>query len=762
MIRRMTGWLFDVYPNHHGVTLWLIDEGGLKYRLTRKFTPSFFLQLNEPDRRRAERLALQCPGGVSITRTTRRELFSNMELDVLQIHVHNPLKFRETVSLYERLFPHFAFYTSDILPAQLFLYETDLFPLAFGEYSADETGELREWTLHDTKEAFEYTLPPLSVMMLKSVNSVVPPKYQRTLQLEISYEDRSYVLEQESPVEVLESLNWHLHRFDPDVLLTEYGDSALLPKLTSLAQRCRVPLLFNRDNERGYSVSKESSFFQYGKVIHKDGAFELRGRWHVDAENSFTLAEADLEGLFELVRVTQLCPQHQARASIGTGLSSLQLSWAHRNHILIPSKKREPEEFKPASTLLMSDRGGLIYQPPLGFHEHIAELDFVSMYPSIMVNENVSPETVNCRCCKNQRVPELGYTICEKRQGIIPATLRSVIAKRAYYKKKKKEFKGKNETLYRRYDRRQNSLKWMLVSCFGYLGYKNARFGKIEAHEAVNAFSREAILTAKEIAEEQGYELVHAIIDCEWLKKEGATEADYERLCRDIAAVVGIDISLEGMYEWILFPASKMDALAPTATRYAGVYRNGDSKIRGIEARRRDTPKFIKTMQAALLDQMFHAHTIQELHEILPAILDTARGYVAIIQSGKVNPMELVLRRHVTKEAEEYMNNSISAVVTKLLEETGMHVAAGEMIEYIIIDQTGKKKPEKAKPVALYAFEDGYDIEKYTDMAVEAIATLLEPLGYTTEELRKYFGIGKVKGVKKLIQKIVMPEFDFG
>ena len=701
MTNTVTGWLFDVYANPRGVTLWIIDEHGAHYRCTRNFVPSFFLSLHEADRQRAERLALRCPVPVTCARTTRRELFSNETLDVLQVNVGDPVRFREAVAYYERIFPHFALYTSDILPAQLFLYETGLFPLAFGEYTIDGAGELTGWNVRDTKEAFEYTLPPLSVMMLKSANGVVPPKYRRVLQIEISYEDRSYVLEQESPTEVLESLNWHLHRFDPDVVLTEYGDSALMPRLTSLAQQYRVPLLLNRDEGSGYKVSKESSFFQYGKVIHKDGAFELRGRWHVDVENSFTLAEAELEGLFELVRVTQLCPQHQARASIGTGLSSLQLSWAHLNHILIPSKKREPEEFKSAATLLLSDRGGLIYQPPPGYHENIAELDFVSMYPSIMVKENVSPETVNCRCCTNAKVPELWYTICEKREGIIPATLRFVIAKRAYYKKKKKEYKRKDEALYRRYDSRQNALKWMLVSCFGYLGYKNARFGKIEAHESVNAFSREAILTAKEIAEDQGFELVHAIIDCEWLRREGATEEDYDRLCRDIAAKVGIDISLEGIYAWILFPCSKMDAVIATANRYAGVYRNGDSKIRGIEARRRDTPPFIKRLQAQLLEEMFRARTIGEIRDSIPALLGILRDAVAVLRSGTANPMELVLRRHVTKEAEEYTNNSISAVVTTLLEEAGLHVAAGEMIEYIIIDHTGKRKPEKAKPPAV-------------------------------------------------------------
>ena len=44
-------------------------------------------------------------------------------------------------------------------------------------------------------------------------------------------------------------------------------------------------------------------------------------------------------------------------------------------------------------------------------------------------------------------------------------------------------------------------MKWLLVCCFGYTGYKNARFGKIEAHEAINAVARETLLVAKEIAE---------------------------------------------------------------------------------------------------------------------------------------------------------------------------------------------------------------------------------------------------------------------
>ncbi len=741
MPHTLTGWLFDCYPSSRGITLWFIDENGEKHRCFRKFTPSFFLHLTASDVRRAEVLAERCPVPVTATHTTKTEIYSGDPLDVLEVHVHDTTRFRDVVWYYERFFPHFAFFNSDILVAQLFLYATQLFPLGFGDYEIDEQGELIGWTLHDSREATDYALPPFSIMLLRNGNDFVPPKYQKRLQLEVTYEDRTYVLEQETGEEVLESLNWHLHRYDPDIILTDYGDAVLMPKLTALAQQHKVPLLLNRDQDVGYVTTKESSFFQYGKIVHKDGAFELAGRWHVDATNSMTVAEADLDGLFEMARLTQMCGQRQGRASIGTSMSSLQLSWAYQHDILIPSKKREPEDFKSAATLLLADRGGLIFNPPLGYHEEVAELDFVSMYPTIMVTHNVSPETVNCRCCTNNKVPELGYSICEKREGIVPATLRAVVKKRAYYKAMKKKYKGKDEVLFRKYDRRQNALKWMLVSCFGYLGYKNARFGKIEAHESVNAFSRDAILMAKEIAEEHGFHLLHAIIDCVWIKKEGATEQEYEELARTISRRVGIDISLEGIYNWILFPASKMDPDITTANRYVGWYHHNEIKIRGIEARRRDTPKFIKTMQTAMLNRMSGAHNVEDVRGLVPDLLEIVRNAVAVLRSGKANPMELVLRRHITKEADEYTNNSLSAVVAKLVQEMGVPLAAGESIEFIILDQSGKKRPEKAKPLALYAFEDGYDIEQYTEFTLKAAETLLFPFGYDVQTLKDELGL---------------------
>lgn len=739
----MLGWLFECYPSDAGMTVWLVDRNGVKKCCHHPFLPSFYLHLSATDRKRMDVLAARCPVPISFAMTEQREIYSGDVWEVVRVTVRRPARFAEVVRYFEQFFPHFAFFDADILPQQLFLYETGLFPLAFGEYDIDPTGMLAGWTTQDSGSAITYEMPPLSVLHLRDARDFVPPKYRRHLQLEVLYDGRTYALEQDSPAEVLQALNWHLHRCDPDILLTDYGDSILLPQLTTWSARTGVPLLLNRDDDAGYRTTRASSFFQYGKIVHKDGAFELAGRWHIDLQNSFTMTEADLDGVFELARLTQIPVQRQSRASIGTSMSSMQLSWAYRNGYLIPSKKREPEGFKSAATLLLADRGGLIFNPPLGYHEDVAELDFVSMYPTIMVERNVSPETVNCRCCRNAAVPELEYTICERREGIVPATLRPVVQKRAHYKKLKKHYKGKDERLFRIYDHRQNALKWMLVSCFGYLGYKNARFGKIEAHESVNAFSRDAILTAKEIAEERGFRMLHAIIDCVWLKKPGATQRDYEELAGMIAARTGIDISLEGIYSWILFPASKTDPAITTANRYAGWYRHGDLKVRGLEARRRDTPKFIKVMQTTMLEALSAARSVADVEQQVPRLLDIVRSHIAVLGSGRANPMDLVMRRHLSKEADEYRNQSVSAVVSRLVADMGVHLAPGESIEFIVLDQTGKRRPEKAKPLAVYAFEDGYDIDYYVDLALRAAETMLQPFGFTREQLAESFGMGK-------------------
>ena len=311
-----------------------------------------------------------------------------------------------------------------------------------------------------------------------------------------------------------------MHQQDPDLLISDWGDEYILPKLWHWSRQHRRPLPLDREpappprqlHPRG------RSYFSYGRIVYQGPSVPFYGRWHVDRRNSFFYRETGLTGLVQLARLGQIPLQQVARTSPGTLITSMQLARAVADNILIPWRKGEPERFKTAAELLVADKGGLVFQPPVGFHPQVAEIDFASMYPTIMAIHNISPETINCPCCSEPRVPEDNYVLCQQRLGLVPRTLQPILDLRANLKRRAKAAADPEAAA--DFKARQTALKWILVTCFGYLGYKNARFGRIEAHEAVTAFGRDKLLTAKEICEAAGYEVLHGLTDCLWIRKE--------------------------------------------------------------------------------------------------------------------------------------------------------------------------------------------------------------------------------------------------
>ncbi len=154
------------------------------------------------------------------------------------------------------------------------------------------------------------------------------------------------------------------------------------------------------DRAGGPRFSGGRSYFSYGRIVYQGSAAPFYGRWHLDRRNSFYYREAGLKGLLQISRIGQMPLQQAARASPGTLITSMQLARAMADGILIPWRKAEPEHFKTAGELLTIDKGGLTFMPPhRASHFNVAEVDFASMYPTIMAIHNISPETVNCSCC---------------------------------------------------------------------------------------------------------------------------------------------------------------------------------------------------------------------------------------------------------------------------------------------------------------------------------------------------------------------------
>jgi len=479
------------------------------------------------------------------------------------------------------------------------------------------------------------------------------------------------------------------------------------------------------------------NFFSYGKIYHKAPMRRLYGRVHIDVNNTFIYSTCSLEGLVEVSR-TCLVPLHRAaRASIGSIMSSLQLYTTWKNDILISWKKRDPESFKSARELLIADRGGLIFEPRLGFHIDVVEVDFASMFPMLMLKYTISAETVLCKCCPNAklRVPELNYNICEKRIGIIPKTLDFLLKKRLKYKKLMKEATDERERYV--YDMRRAALKWILVTCFGYLGYRNARFGKVDAHIAVCAFARNALFRTLRIAEKHDFDVVHGIVDSLWLKKIDVSVKEIVEFCREASKSINVPLNSEGKYRWIVFLSSKVLDGVPVLNRYYGVFENGRIKMRGIEARCRDTPKVICEAQVEMIRTLAKFIDVKDFSANIPNALDVPRKYAERLVSNRVDVQYLLVTKRLSKSPSNYTSDSFQAIAAKQLEKVGFKISEGRTIKYLIVDSKSETAYNRVLPAELLGSNPRYDIPKYIDMLISAGETLFGIFGYTKKIIRR-------------------------
>ncbi len=716
----LKGWLFDLYTARGGMTLWLIGTDGGRVQLTAPYRPSFYVGGSSRVLKHIRQMLRHSRAPASVSQVERRDIWTGRMIPVLRVSV-DTRSFNSVVRLVSRLDGAEA-YNCDIPLDRLYLYETDLFPLALCEVECSGDGTVASIRASDSPWEIDYPLPPLVVLKLSVDAHGANPNYGGgRCGLRVEIDGTEYALE---GAELLDTLEGMLARYDPDIILTEWGDSFIMPQLVDLARRQEHPLSLNRDPSRAIVTRRGTSYFSYGRIIYRAPARTLFGRWHIDFKNSFFAAETKLEGLFEVARLTKIPVQRLARTSPGTGISSMQLATAVQDGTLIPWRKRRPEDFKTAAELLTSDKGGLVYLPQPGVYDDVMEIDFASMYPAIMARHNISPETINCDCCEHEPVPEVGYHLCRRRRGLVPRVLEPILKKRRIYKELSQ--RAKDAEVKRVYSMRQTALKWLLVTCFGYLGYRNARYGRIEAHEAVTAFGREKLLQAKEIAERRGFEVIHAIVDSLWVRKDDMTHGDREGLLSEISNAVGIPIAVEGHYRWIAFVPSRTAPNLAVANRFFGLFDDGGMKIRGLEVRRSDMPPIVRNMQTEMLKILSTASNAEEFQQKTPEVMEILRRYLAMLRRGDVPPEELVIAQRLSKEPSTYKTNTAMAAASRALLASGAKPNPGERVRLIIVDSRATDQATKAIPyTAGTSSIDAYDADKYAELLLRAAESIL-------------------------------------
>lgn len=634
----------------------------------------------------------------------------------------------------------YELYNVDIPFPNRWTQESALFPFAKVRRDGDTI------TSVDDRWAMPYDVPDLRCIRLTVVPDVqgVVTSFADPI-LELRWDDRVIPARGRERNALLD-LQELIDAEDPDVYFTVGGDRWDIPYLLARIERhnLRHQVQLGRFPDPHDASQKERSFSTYGKIVYRTDAWFLRGRLHIDLSKKFLPDSEDrtsLHGIIYLARTSNSDPQRLARNSPGSCIQQTQIDRAREEGVHIPWKRNLVERLKPLTTMVNVDRGGQVHVPEPGVYDNAWSCDFSGYYPSLIVAHNLSSETINCDCCpdSDKTVPGTDWHLCKRRDGHQARTLRPFVEHRRYVK-----------AILRRDDATPDQLAWASaikdelkaigVVCFGYARYKHARFGCAEVHQAIQALGRHGMTRAKRVAEEHGFERLHTLTDGMVIRKPGATRAEVEALARRIAREADVPMEIDAQFDWVVLLPSKMVPGIGVPNRYYGKRSNGELKVRGIEVRRHNTSPWLRRSQERVLEVLSRARNAREFHRLVPAALREAKLCAAELTA--VSLEDLAITVTVTKDVEDYAQETHTRIALRKLRQAGIAVQPGQTVSYVVLRGSKSAADMRAVPLQLLHHEGplgGHplrpSIDHYAGLLARSMETLLAPLGHSEESM---------------------------
>jgi DNA polymerase, archaea type len=324
--------------------------------------------------------------------------------------------------------------------------------------------------------------------------------------------------------------------------------------------------------------------------------------------------------------------------------------------------------------------GGEVIAPIVGDYKSqpVYVLDVKSLYPTMIINNNISFDTVNCDCCKrnpdavvskeimniiNKDLPEdhkrkEPYWLCKdpNYKGIIPRLLSE------YREERFQQQELGNNSI-------QLALKNLINGIYGLFGSKFFGFSDYRVAELTTAFGRQTLAYMQHIAKEvYGFKIIYGDTDSIFvtgIKREN----DINKFLAECSIVLeDIEIELSKVYSRMIIIKKK---------HYIGIpldlCKNPD--IKGIEGIKSDRPLWINQLQKDFVDDLKFGR--DPTAKLKKAYEDMEKGTVA--------PELLEIKTTLRKDPNTYPQNRYQRIVGSQL-----NAKEGDIIKYYKSDTKGK------------------------------------------------------------------------
>ena len=444
-----------------------------------------------------------------------------------------------------------------------------------------------------------------------------------------------------------------------------------------------------------------------------------------DAKLALRILEklARLDKSMELATVSKLALDDAFNSRTSTLIDSILIREADRNHIGVPmtrtGRTREGIE------------GGYVHTLNPGLFEWVVTLDFKSMYPSIIIENNICFTTLDP---DGAIVSPTGVRFVGKdvREGLLPRILRNLMKERDATKKKMREEKDPEKKEY--YRRLQEAIKVLMNAFYGVLASSFYRFTNPEIGGSITAFARQNITSIIQQLESEGVKVLYADTDSVFYQ---SPYQDLDQTCEHARKIAErfshgtISMDFEKVMRSFFSHGKKK--------RYAGkvIWPYEDLVVRGYEIRRTDAFELQSASQMKVFELLLNGDT--------NGAIELAKDLVARLKSGVI-PKEfvpedaqdvelLVISRSVKEENEYDRPESMSNVqAAQKLRKMGQEVVPGMKVSWIVTD--GKSSPQQVEPyVSGIEFTVKPDWEYYARRLAQTLSYVTEVYGWDEKAL---------------------------
>jgi DNA polymerase elongation subunit (family B) len=434
------------------------------------------------------------------------------------------------------------------------------------------------------------------------------------------------------------------------------------------------------------------------------------------------------------------------------------LKWYENKYKKMQDRGEITFDFTPNYKLKKQDYGGgHQINPKKGFfmHSKIFELDVKGMYPTIILNNNYSPDTLNCTCCENdptalvseetidminQSLKEKGisrrvtkYWICKKRKGGLPIIIEKVLSDRERYLQLLKEEKAKvnpNQVLIEEYNIQQTAAKIFANSGYGLCGNEYFGLSNYKVAECITGEGRRIHKKMEIMAQQEpfNFEIVFGFTDSIFVRvNEENSFVDSENKIQQFIAKckeeLAVTVELKNVFvNSILY--GKMNRFVGWTGK-----ENEEPIIKGLDGLANPNPLWIKRWVYRIIDEIIKRPDTRL--KTVPNLLNEAIFELENVICKSTNNIQKELRftRKLRYHPNNYKTNTRVAVIGKLLEKD----KGEEIYWYETIDKDEQTKDNYSITAPT---PNNTNLQEYKSILLDKLKDTMEITGFDIIKIR--------------------------